>query len=406
MEGFFPKNELQSLTRPDGRLRTCTSCGLYRTANTPKMQPYGNFRKGIMNIGEAPGETEDVRGKPWQGKAGQLLQKTYKKFGIDLFEDCININAVNCRPISPKGSNRTPTNYEIECCRPSVLQYIQQYKPKIIILFGSVAIQSVIGHRWKKDLGGINKWRGWTIPDQDFCAWICPVFHPSYTMRYEKEEAYTVWEDDLENALSVLNTPFLKYKEPKIEIVDDLSVLEKIKHGIISIDYETTGLKPYDFQREHQIVSASVSIDEDTAYVFKLPDKRSLLRPLRQLLINPNVRKMAHNLKFEDIWSRVYLNTPVKNWWWDSMLAAHIMDNRKGVTGLKFQTYINLGIVDYSSEIDQYLQAIDAKDGNSLNRVLELIRTKDGLMKLLKYNAYDTINQYRLALKQMKHFEI
>jgi len=108
MSGFFSKKETQSLQRPDGKMLSCPVCGLYKTALSPRMQPHGNFKKGILNLGEAPGETEERRGKQWQGKAGKVLKNAYAKLGIDLFDDCLNYNAVNCRP-TKDGGNRTPT---------------------------------------------------------------------------------------------------------------------------------------------------------------------------------------------------------------------------------------------------------------------------------------------------------
>ena len=402
MEGFFAKKEVQSLSRPDGKLRTCNTCGLYSCVKTPKMQPYGNFNKGIMCIGEAPGETEDRVGKPWQGKAGQLLQKTFRKLGIDLFEDCISINSVNCRPITSTGGNRTPTGNEIDCCRASIMRYIDEYKPHTIILLGGTALQSVVFHRWKKNAGGINKWRGWCIPDQDLNAWICPVFHPSYVMRYDTVEMYRIWEDDLLRVFEISDSPLPKYQKPVIHIVDNLAALDTIKSGTVAIDYETTGLKPYQLDKNHRIISVSISIDENTAYVFLLPEKRKDWQPLKRLLMDSRVGKMAHNMKFEDVWSRIYLETPVRNWVWDSMLAAHIIDNRSGVTGLKFQTYVNFGVIDYSSEISPYLMAVDGKNANSVNRIEELLTHSSKVKDLLHYNALDTIYQYRLATLQMK----
>jgi uracil-DNA glycosylase family 4 len=92
MSGFFTSKQLESKSRPNGKPIGCTSCGLHRTVTTKMMQPYGNFGKRIMNIGEAPGEVEDSIGKPFQGKTGNLLQHVYGRLGIDLFEDCINLN--------------------------------------------------------------------------------------------------------------------------------------------------------------------------------------------------------------------------------------------------------------------------------------------------------------------------
>src|SRR5262245_55709228 len=92
-----------------GRKLSCPSCGLYRTCLSPMIEPFGSFDKELMLIGEGPGETEDKRGKPWQGKAGNLLRNTLDEFDIDLVNDCISLNAVNCRP----PSNRAPTPHEI-----------------------------------------------------------------------------------------------------------------------------------------------------------------------------------------------------------------------------------------------------------------------------------------------------
>ncbi len=400
MEGFFTRKETESASRPDGKTYSCVSCGLYGGCQNPKMKPYGNFKKGILIIGEAPGEVEDEKGKPWQGKTGRLLQSTCKKLGIDIFEDCLNINAVYCRPTDEHGNNRTPSNYEIECCRRTTLKIIRERKPKLILLLGNSAVFSLIGHRWKKDLGGINKWRGWRIPDQDFQCWICPTFHPSFVERADLQEVETIWKTDLQAAFDLVCSsdpqPFPKYKEPEIKMIEDLSILRKIKDGTITaFDYETTGIKPH--AKGHRIVCVSIATSPDEVYQFFMPPTRSGRQPLLEYLINPRILKMAHNMKFEDTWSKIRMGVDVQGWEWDSMLAAHLLDNRPEITGLKFQSYVLLGIVDYASEISPYLQAVDPKNGNSLNRILELIANPDGRMKLGKYNALDSINEYRVA---------
>lgn len=396
MQGFFSKKETESSSRPDGKPLSCTACGLYRDCHSPRMLPYGGFRKGIMCIGEAPGEQEDINGKPWQGKTGRLLQKTFQGLGISLFEDCISLNAVHCRP-HEKSSNRAPTNYEIDCCRRKTLHYIQEYQPKVIFLFGNSAVYSLIGHRWKKDLGGITKWRGWRIPDQDFHSWLIPAFHPSYVERGDAKEIETVWLNDLKAGLEVLKKEFPTYKEPEIEIISDLRPLRKIKSGRVVVDFETTGLKPH--APGHRIVSCAVADTPDHAYSFLMPETRGERLPLIELLQNPEVGKIAQNMKYEDTWAEVRLRTTIENWWWDTMLATHILDNRPGVCGLKFQTYVQFGVVDYSSEVSPWLTS-KGDSANEMNRILELIEKPGGATKLLTYGGMDTINTYRLAEKQ------
>jgi DNA polymerase len=420
---FFTKKETESKSRPDGKIYSCISCGLQKKCTNPKMEPFGNFKKGILNIGEAPGEIKDQRGKPWQGKTGKLLERTYKELGIDLFEDCLNINAVNCQPTDEAGNNRPPTNYEVECCRASLLKIISEYKPKVINLFGNTALYSLIGHRWKKDLGTISKWRGFTIPDQDFNAWICPMFHPSYiersffasvSNRKQTSVEETIWIQDLKQSIELLSTqtyenkefllhPFPKYVEPKIEIIEDLSILTQLKKvSEIAFDYETTGLKPHAYG--HRIICCAIADSSDHAFVFMMPQTRNGRQPFVDVLADPSIGKMAHNMKFEEAWSVVRLKQPVQNWIWDSMLCAHILDNRPGITGLKFQAYINFGIVDYSSEIAPYLSAEDDTNDNSLNRIGKLLTTAGGIEKLLHYCALDAVYEYRLAKKQQMEF--
>jgi hypothetical protein len=305
------------------------------------------------------------------------------------------------------GNNRPPTNEELNNCRRFVLQTIDKYKPEIIVLFGNSALYSVIGHRWKKDLNGITQWRGWTIPDRDFDAWICPTFHPSYIERSDQGGEKAVWMHDLETIADLVNVALPVYNEPKVDFIEDLSVLETLKDvkknpimtiPHVSIDYETTGKKPH--AEGHRIVSVAVANTEDHAYAFLLPQSRVERRPLINLLANPNIAKIAQGMKFEEAWSVVRLKQPVQNWGWDTMLASHVLDNRESVTGLKFQTYVQFGIVDYSSEIDPYIKPVDKKNGNAINRIFELLKLPGGKEKLLLYNGLDSIYTYRLCMLQ------
>lgn len=398
-EGFFTKTEVASTSRPDGKLLSCVSCTLNKSCTTPRMKPFGNFKKGIMNIGEAVSEIDDRYGKPFQGKIGKLLQSTYKKFGVDLFEDCININATNCY------TENTPDNFNIDCCRKFVLKYIEEYKPKVIILFGGAPIYSVIGKRWKKDLGAVVKWRGWQIPDQEYKAFVCPVYSPDFVENFEGKEVTTIWENDLKMALECVERGFPTYVEPKIEIIEDLRVLDDIKDETeVAYDFETTGIKPHG--EGHKIICASVADSPNHVFVFMMPPKKSLRQPFVNLLKNKSIYKIAQNLKFEHTWSEVKLNTIVEGWVWDTMLATHLLDNRQGITSLKFQSYTQLGIADYDSEIAPYLKAVDNDNANSINRIMEFLMLPGGVNKCLTYCAYDSINVYRLSMIQKAEIEL
>ena len=399
-EGFFSIREIQSKSDHVGKAQSCVTCGLYQHVLSPKMGPFGDFKLGILNIGEAPGETEDQRGKQWQGKVGQTLRRAYDKLGVGLFTDCLNINAINCRPTDKAGNNRAPTAHEITCCRPNLLKVIELYKPKVIVLLGGSALISVIGYYWKHDLGTISRWRGHTIPDRNFNAWVCPTFHPSFTERGEKE-VETIWMQDLARALSMVNAPLPKSEDEskQIEIVEDLSFLPDMK-GPVAFDFETTGLKPHNTTM-HEVVCMAVCNRPDKAFAFMNPKGGEQRRNIRMFL-KSNVGKIAQNMKFEHTWSQNLFNLEVNNWVWDTMLATHVLDNRPDVTGLKFQSYVQFGVADYDSGVSPYLKAEDSKNGNATNRILELAKTNTGRKRLLTYCGMDALFEYRLAMKQME----
>ena len=418
MGGFFNLEQTKSVSRQNGRPLSCASCGMYKYVLNPKMKPFGAFKKGILNIGEAPGEEEDKKGEQWQGREGRLLKRTYEKLGIDLFEDCLNINSVNCRPIED-GNNRTPAPHEISCCRKNVIQVIEQYKPKVIVLLGGTAIQSMIGHRFKKDLGGISKWRGFNIPDRDFNAWVCPVYHPSYIMRQERKDTEVIWERDLKKALSMIKSPLPAYvnEREEVEIIKDREDIRKeLIHfnmgsvwpdpSIVSFDIETSGLKPHDTSK-HFIACMSLCDNPSSVKVFPdLLKRKSQREALKTLLQNPGIGKIAANMKFEETWMNVMGGFQVKPWIWDTMQAAHVLDNRPEISGLKFQTYVNFGVVDYSSEISSFLEGGDSKNANSVNRISELLKSPEGEKKLFTYCGMDSLFEYRLALLQMERMGV
>ena len=98
VEGFFKDKK----GNVKAQKHSCASCGLYKNAETYKMKPYGGYNRSIINVGESPGQVEDEKGIQWQGKVGRILQRTYRRLGVDLFEDCLNVNSTNCHPLNNK----------------------------------------------------------------------------------------------------------------------------------------------------------------------------------------------------------------------------------------------------------------------------------------------------------------
>ena len=399
MEGFFDKKQTLSVSRPDGKSYTCASCGLYKYAQTPKMEPKGQGKKQILLIGDFPSREYNSYDGIWQGKAGSLLKKALQFHDIDINKDCWTINSINCRP-QDKSDKKGFTSFEINCCRRIVIRAIDQLKPKLIIPLGIEAVESLIGHRWQKGLGTIHKWRDWQIPDQDFKAWICPVFHPTYVSHMEKNpEVEVIWKMDLEKAIAMLDTPFPNFDsmERKVTIVDQEIEITKLLKRIlkshrVAIDIETTGLKPHDTSI-HDIVCIALAFSASESYVIeRLNDLH--LSILKRILKSSTISKVAQNMKFEHTWIYNIWNIEIVNWGFDTMLAAHVLNNQPGITGLKFQTYVNFGIVDYSSEVESYLKA---GDSNSVNGIQKVMKNPATRKKIMVYCGLDSLFTFLLA---------
>lgn len=394
-EGFFTTEEMEGAEA--NKRVGCTICKLRKNCVSPMMKPSGKGKKGILIIGEAPSKRADKKGKPFAGRDGRLLRAVLNEGGVDLDEDCRLIYSVNCR--LPKDRKPPiPTSQEVNACRPFVFKEIEAFKPKLIILLGQPAVQSVIGHRWKSSygLGPITKWRGWCIPDRDLNAWICPTLSPSIVRHQQKESIFPrIWATDLGMAISTCSWDFPEYvdetqyvqttTDPK-KIIQYLEKLNKKKMAI-AFDYETTGLKPHG--PDHRIVSCAIAESVTKAKAF--PVTPPIHAALKAVLKNKNLLKVAANMKFEDAWSREHLGCRVRGWIFDTMQAAHVLDNRTGVTGVKFQTYVRFGVIDYDSHLSRYLKGIDDSNANSLNRI-DQVDMKD----LLIYNGLDAIYEMKL----------
>jgi len=404
MKGFFEKDTMQVPYKSEKGRHSCISCGLYKSANTPRMKPYGKFGKKIMVISDSPENNDDEKGIPFQGKAGRSLKYTYKELGIDLFEDCICLNSVNCKTLN----NEAPTEFEIACCRQKVLNVVNQYKPHIIILHGSSAISSLISYKWQGRQSGITNWAGHTIPDKELNAWVCPTYHPSYIDKQQQtnNEVKVWWENDLRTFFNLIDVPLPSYEDENdcIEIgyEDDIEhILTKLNDEepeLMAFDIETTGLKPHD-KSVHKIVTISFCHDIDKAYAIPFPTQTKDIKLLKYLLKNPKIGKIAANMKFEDTWMKVHSNITVQPWAFDTMQAAHVLDNRTGITGLKFQSYVQFGVIGYENAVSPYLKS---KYTNIPNRIMELTKDRESFNQLLLYNGIDSLLEFRLALKQMK----
>lgn len=155
----------------------CKACELHKTRHNVVFSDGNPETATIILIGEAPGENEDLQGKPFVGRAGKLLNEFLAKAGISRENDLYIINTVKCRP--PK--NRVPTDAEKEACREVMLSQIEIVNPKLILLCGATASKSFINDKKMT----ITKIRGeiFEIDIRSKKYKAMPIFHPSYLLR-------------------------------------------------------------------------------------------------------------------------------------------------------------------------------------------------------------------------------
>jgi DNA polymerase-1 len=179
------------------------------------------------------------------------------------------------------------------------------------------------------------------------------------------------------------------------EIIAELKKITHTPPSKLYIDYETTGLKP---QRPSSKIASIAFAYNDRVFAFLYDYKMTWTSKelerigshWRQVLLNEDIQFEGQNIKFEDNWSQVQFGARPANWSWDTMLAAHIMDNRSGITGLKFQAYKELGIDPYDGYIRMWLTG----EPNTIEGARPA--------KLMQYNAYDALFGSMIAKKQQK----
>lgn len=399
-KGFF--SSVKTVPFQTSLCPMCGACGLHKTCESPRMPVTGDGELGVLIVAEAPGESDDEQGIQLIGQAGQRLRKTLKKIGIDLDHDCWKTNSVICRPKTSSGANRTPSKQEIEYCRPNLIQTMKELKPRVVILLGGPAMESVIGHLWRPDIGPVGRWVGFQIPCQRPNMWICPTYHPSF-LESQEDEVLDLWfERHLEGAFNLTGRPWQEKQEwdKQVQVVmDDEQAAAEIREllgydiGAVAFDFETTTLKPDTPWSE--IVCCSVCFGVDSpASTISFPWRGKAKEAMGELIRSP-IPKIAQNLKFETRWSIKEFGHGVRNWVHDTMLFMHTMDNREGICGLKFQAFALLGFPSYNDSVEPFLSA--GKGSRGKNKVLECDRAE-----LLKYCGLDSMLEFRLAVKQIQ----
>lgn len=167
---------IQQLTQ---ELQGCSRCKLCEKRTTIVIGE-GNLHAELVFVGEGPGEQEDLQGRPFVGKAGQLLDKMIEAIGLKR-SDVYIANVVKCRP----PGNRNPEPDEITQCSPFLYRQLDVIRPKVVVALGKFAAQTLL-----QTDQGITRIRGQFFQYRG--AKLMPTFHPAYLLRNpaSKKEAW------------------------------------------------------------------------------------------------------------------------------------------------------------------------------------------------------------------------
>lgn len=189
LNGSDAESGLESLEKVYAQIASCKACRLCeRRHNTVAGEgpcEFSNFDNKIevMVIGEGPGADEDAQGRPFVGKAGQLLDKMLAAIELYRTHNCYITNVVKCRP----PNNRDPLPDETAACRNYLNAQIALIKPKAILVVGRVALQNLL-----ETQEGIGKMHGKFFEYQNIP--LMATYHPSALLR-DVNLKRPAWED-------------------------------------------------------------------------------------------------------------------------------------------------------------------------------------------------------------------
>jgi DNA polymerase len=189
-----------SLAQVAKAAKNCRACPLYKNAT---QTVFGEGAKGapMMLIGEQPGDSEDLAGKPFVGPAGKIMDRALEEAGINRQKVYVT-NAVKHFKWEPRGKRRIhkrPNSREIAACRPWLEAELRLVKPKLVVCLGATAAQTIFGPAFR-----VTRERG-KVLSSPFAPKVVATVHPSSLLRQPDEESrqreYKLFVADLKVAL-------------------------------------------------------------------------------------------------------------------------------------------------------------------------------------------------------------
>jgi len=178
---LFDKGDRMTLSKLRKEVRQCRKCPLAATRKNVVFGE-GSANARLVFVGEAPGEEEDIQGRPFVGKAGKLLDRLIERIGLGR-DDVYICNVLKCRP----PGNRDPEEQERELCKHYLFAQLELINPKIICTLGRHAYNTLLGvdERITRIRGVLTSYRGTPL---------LPTYHPSFLLR-NQNKINEAWDD-------------------------------------------------------------------------------------------------------------------------------------------------------------------------------------------------------------------
>jgi len=351
----------------------CEECDLYGIGRFVPSD--GPERTNLAVVGEAPGANEARLGHPFVGVSGKLLDKILQYYHIDRKATLLT-NACLCRP----PDNATPSANALHCCRPRLIQELQERGVSTAVAMGNSAARSLLG---SKD--GITKLRvGPPREVQELGLQVVPTFHPAACLRPKGDAFFPSIVNDFGKLLRTSD----EWTEPRVLVVDErdmaLRAIEELPSSPITVDIESDIDKDVSFEHSsrHHLLCVGIGYAPGKVCVFgeNATNDTAIMSQLGTYLRSHN-RIIAQNGKFD--LEGLYHRVGNMRLWFDTMLASYCLDERRGIHGLKYNAVELLGTPRYDDEIKRYLSP--GKGYGAIPRDV-----------LYQYNAYDCAATYAL----------
>jgi len=327
------------------------NCDLCELSLTRKniVEGEGSSNASIFFIGEAPGATEDIQGKPFVGDSGQVFRDILRKSGIletDIFVD----NVVKCYP--PK--NREPKPSEIKACFLYLDQNLRKIKPKVIVPMGNIPLKALTG------MSGITFFQGQILYHPKYQSFIIPVLHPAALYRDLQEGKLYRYKKTLSyfQLIKEYSTKKIRHSKRQKILVSSIEsfrvILSKIREvKEFGFDIETSGFDIF----KDEIIGISLSYWNKIFYDFYIPKSFIDWNFLKEVLENRENLLIGHNLKFDGEFL-LRINVDIfKKPVFDTMIAFYLLnEDAKGHYDLKTHSwmhYIDFG--GYEEELKSFL---------------------------------------------------